>query len=373
MVLKRIFFLTNVDDLETFELNHSELVAVDSCGRTTDYKIDFLTQEREEMRRLTTATKISDNVYLGNSADAFNSVIEYVTTDNRVASKGFDICIETKDMAEITSAATLKDAETFLNGGGAIDGRGKWFARSLTRPLSLEFPSSTPPLMARHDPEAIVTFCEWMYHITHSQTDSEDTVMCDDSNPSTSERTILIHCQDGYTESTFLALAYLMFVNGIPAHEAWVKLHTTLQRSFFAFESDLQALKYLQPFLLQRSPAPPALNQNPTPEEAPAWFTNLTFDGSFPSRILPHMYLGNLQHANNPEMLRTLGITRVLSIGEEVLWDVEKEKAAGMKLRYLDNVQDNGIDPLLSSIDPCLDYLGRLSPTFPYTTAGLIA
>lgn len=71
------------------------------------------------------------------------------------------------------------------------------------------------------------------------------------------------------------------------------------------------------------------------------------------------MYLGNLQHANNPEMLRALGITRVMSIGEQVIWDLEKEFAAGMHLLYLDNVQDNGIDPLLDYIDHCLEFLGE--------------
>ena len=80
------------------------------------------------------------------------------------------------------------------------------------------------------------------------------------------------------------------------------------------------------------------------------------------------MYLGNLQHANNPEMLRALGITRVLSIGEQVIWDMEAEKEAGMQIMYLDNVQDNGIDPLLEFIDPCLDFLGTpRNPLPPFT------
>ena len=59
-------------------------------------------------------------------------------------------------------------------------------------------------------------------------------------------------------------------------------------------------------------------------------------------------------------MLRVLGITRVLSIGEEVMWDREREKNAGMRLMYLDNVQDNGIDPLLNYIDACLEFLGTI-------------
>jgi len=40
------------------------------------------------------------------------------------------------------------------------------------------------------------------------------------------------------------------------------------------------------------------------------------FDGSFPSRVLPYLYLGNLNHASNPYMLHALGITHVVSVGE---------------------------------------------------------
>jgi dual specificity MAP kinase phosphatase len=356
-----------VDDLEAFEINHPELVAVDSCGRTTDHKIEFLTQEREEMRRLTTATEISHNVYLGNSADALNAVVEYENAERNIATKGFDVVIEAKDMVEIASLAVLKDAETFLNGGTMVEvplGRlGSWYSRCLTRPVSLEFPSSTPPTATRHNPDSVVSFCEWIYHIAHTQAQPEQCEMDDmtmQHNFSASPRSILIHCQDGYTESTFLALAYLIFAEGITAHEAWVKLHTDLGRSFFAFEADLNALNYLQEYLLARSPTASSFQRISSPLAVPAWFTNVAFDGSFPSRVLPHMYLGNLQHANNPEMLRTLGITRVLSIGEQVIWDMEKEKNAGMLLMHLDNVQDNGIDPLLDYIDACLEFLGTL-------------
>jgi dual specificity MAP kinase phosphatase len=328
------------------------------------------------MRRLTTATKISEGVYLGNSADTFNSIGEYVTPDGKVASKGFDVCIEAKDLAEVAPTATLKEAETFLNGsdlGEAHANRiGAWYSRSLTRPLSLEFPSSgmvkypTPPFMARHDPEAIVSFCDWIYNLTHTSAELEehrgDEAMDVDEIAPAPGRSILIHCQDGYTETTFLALAYLIFAEGITAHEAWVKLHVDFNRSFFAFDSDLQSLKHMQPYLLQRSPAASSFQRITTPSDSPSWFTHSAFDGSFPSRILPHMYLGNLQHANNPEMLRAIGVTRVLSIGELVTWDMPKERAAGMNIMYIDQVQDNGIDPLLEYIDPCLEFLGTLSP-----------
>jgi hypothetical protein len=47
-----------------------------------------------------------------------------------------------------------------------------------------------------------------------------------------------------------------------------------------------------------------------------AWFNDPRFDGSFPSRVLPFLYLGNLAHASNAYMLHALGITHVVSVGE---------------------------------------------------------
>ncbi|KAG8951298.1 tyrosine/serine/threonine protein phosphatase pps1 [Tulasnella sp. 424] len=46
------------------------------------------------------------------------------------------------------------------------------------------------------------------------------------------------------------------------------------------------------------------------------WFNDPKFDGSFPSRVLPFLYLGNLAHAGNAYMLHALGITHVVSVGE---------------------------------------------------------
>ncbi|EPT05494.1 hypothetical protein FOMPIDRAFT_96003 [Fomitopsis schrenkii] len=50
------------------------------------------------------------------------------------------------------------------------------------------------------------------------------------------------------------------------------------------------------------------------------WFNDPRFDGSFPSRVLPFLYLGNLNHATNAYMLHALGITHVVSVGECALF-----------------------------------------------------
>ena len=56
--------------------------------------------------------------------------------------------------------------------------------------------------------------------------------------------------------------------------------------------------------------------------------------GSLPSRILKHLYLGSLNHAESLIMLNKLGIEYIVSVGENVNW-IEKFK-------YNKNIKDNG-------------------------------
>jgi dual specificity MAP kinase phosphatase len=81
------------------------------------------------------------------------------------------------------------------------------------------------------------------------------------------------------------------------------------------------------------------------------WFDDPRFDGSFPSRVLPFLYLGNLcvsplrsyisllmsgqrrrNHAANAYMLHALGITHVVSVGECALIPPPTDSAPGMAI-----------------------------------------
>ena len=74
------------------------------------------------------------------------------------------------------------------------------------------------------------------------------------------------------------------------------------------------------------------------------------------------MYLGNLGHANNPDLLKALGIRRILSVGEPVAWTKNQlEKWGSKNLLYIDRVQDNGVDPLMNEFERCLDFIGKVS------------
>jgi dual specificity MAP kinase phosphatase len=166
---------------------------------------------------------------------------------------------------------------------------------------------------------------------------------------------VLLHCADGYTETSLLAVAYFMFSHGLPVHEAWVQLHRDKGRNFFAYPTDVALLLSIQERLLNESPA----RRRSVPFlESPSWIAKL--DGSLPSRILPYMYLGNLTHANNPNLLKLLGIRRILSVGEPVQWQKSDLESWGWEnLMMVDRVQDNGIDELTCEMDRCLEFVGE--------------
>lgn len=76
------------------------------------------------------------------------------------------------------------------------------------------------------------------------------------------------------------------------------------------------------------------------------------------------MYLGNLGHANNPELLRELGITRILSVGESLSWEEGLKKKLAWpseNLMMVDRVQDNGVDPLWAEFERCLQFIGKIA------------
>lgn len=234
-------------------------------------------------------------------------------------------------------------------------------------------------------------------------------------------RRILLHCGDGYTDSSILGLAYLMYARRLSLPDAYLDLQNRCNRCFFVYARDVPFLQRLEKRIAgevartrldeaavsltpttttrtssrrgssrrerereldssssssdsmttaieqsvwarslaaatglvaaaqnpgrKSSPSADshqARTSTPTPRRATpspslprssvepvapvpppvadhSWFTNTHFQGSFPSRILPFLYLGNLGHALNPAMLHALGITHVVSVGESAL------------------------------------------------------
>jgi dual specificity MAP kinase phosphatase len=336
--------------------------------------------ERTEMTTMSRASEIAPNVWLGPTPDNFRKTGPFESSEDAP----YDLFIETCELADIPGPRFLAMLDKDIENG----------------PQRMEFPCSGTlllPSFNTREVEDIINTVRWIYYLTNPEPESEELASDEDksdsdraesdtdkemlelddeqpeddqsdsdgdlamTSPSVKPRKILIHCADGYTESSLLALAYYMFAKGVPAHEAWLQLHKLQNRNFFAYQSDVAYLCHIQGPLLQESPAAQSLNISEMPD--PDWFHGI--DGSFPSRILPYLYLGNLNHANNPELLWQLGIRRVLSIGECVDWkNKNNNRFRHRDVMYIDNVQDNGIDPLSQEFERCLKFIGNFSSTF---------
>ena len=293
------------------------------------------------------ASEIANNVWLGPTPNT--ALCESGIDAEGI---GFDILIEASDLAQAPNTQTL-------NKIGEL---------SYQAPQTMDFPSSgsvVPQKWLSLDPDPLTVMCHWIYNMANPwgmpENIGDEEKDADGDSPmksdSPSPRKILIHCTDGYTESTLLGLAYFMFAEGLPVHEAWLRMHCEKKRNFFAYHCDVTMLSSLQSRLLAASPAYEH-EESEAPPEDPAWLSRI--DGSLPSRILPYLYLGNIGHANNPELLKAMGIKYVLSVGEPVNWDQSQIEAWGEdRMMFIDKVQDNGVDSLTQEFDKCLDFIAR--------------
>lgn len=343
-----------------FEELYPDIVSTNSEGQMTGRVMDFFHQERLEMCTMTRASEIDHNVWLGPTPDPAIHTILSGSDEPQ-----FDILIECSDLGRMDPLALKTIAE------GTEEGN--------SQPIYLEFPSSgsiIPPTWSHAEADGILETCKWLYHLSHGtlpapapaqEVDAEgDSPMPFSTSPSPpplkrAERKILIHCTDGYTESTLLGLSYFSYATGLSVPAAWLDLHVSKQRNFFAYPSDVALLTSIAPLLLSTSPVHAAKS----PEEIkvltanePQWIKNI--DGSLPSRVTNYMYLGNLGHANNPDLLREMGIRQILSVGETAAWkDGEMSKWGTENVMVVQGVQDNGVDPLTEEIEGCLAFIGR--------------
>lgn len=333
------------DPFGLVEQRYPDLVAVDSKGCMTGKIMDFFYWERLEMCAMSKASEISANVYMGPTPDT--------TLESSSGDQEFDVHIEAIDLAHVPDTRSLNNLRARLQDPNHP-------------PLHIEFPSSgsiMPPTWSHAQVDSLMETCKWIYGVANPQEVNKAKEEKDSEGGSIELATIarpqkiLIHCTDGYTESSLLGLAYFMYAEGLPVHDAWVQLHREKGRNFFAYPTDVALLTAIQPRILQASPR---WRGDFLSISEPQWLSRI--DGSLPSRILPYMYLGNLGHANNPELLRELGITRILSVGESISWPEDLKKKLNWSndnLLSVDRVQDNGVDPLWNEFDRCLKFIER--------------
>ncbi|TDZ22977.1 Dual specificity protein phosphatase PPS1 [Colletotrichum orbiculare MAFF 240422] len=309
-----------------FEENHKEIVAIDSKGRLTGRVLDFSSQERKAMYNMTMASEISHNVWLGPTPD--------LTFEGE---SQFDVFIECSDVGRLDPSTLRALAQSQIE--------------PAQRPY-IDFPSSgsiLPPTWSQAEADGILETCKWIFHLAHGTLPASESCAVDAEGDKMfvngqaahrsglRERRVLVHCADGYTEYTMLGIAYFSYSTGRGIADAWLQLHTAQKRNFFAYPTDVALLTCIEARLLHESPVhlDKGINEISALVKEPAWLPGL--DGSLPSRVLSHMYLGNLGHANNPDLLRALGIGQILSVG----------------------VQDNGIDPLTEEFERCLAFIDR--------------
>lgn len=327
----------------------------------------------------------------------------------------FSICIEAHDLADMPLPSTLTLARETLN--ELKDGQ------MPSEMIHFDmFATGVPNEKSEFD-----AFYARLYHLLLFMEDQAK-----------HDRKILIHCSDGYTESSLLSLTWIMYHYKLQLPEAYLYLQRI--RSFFVYAADVPTLRRIEHMLFEdhesiepqpkrkksaadaseaikrlsvrsvksnghavesenddeqnredtlidvHAPLVKADNRqllddayinsisntdidekipdniyrqsqlSPTKKEERLfpWFYSPRFEGSFPSRILPFLYLGNLNHATNPAMLKALNITHIVSVGEKA--DLDKN---AFELLFLDNLYDDGIDSIRSRLGNVLEFIGE--------------
>ncbi|BGP68978.1 tyrosine/serine/threonine protein phosphatase pps1 [Rhodotorula toruloides] len=489
------------DPFTVFERNHPALVAIDSHGFSRN-RLNFFEREREEMRVLTVASEIGPNVWLGNTQDvpqaktrarplSSDSTSTILDDGNPLS---FAICVEAHDSAPMITSEVLGEAEHSLN---VLEEQGQAFdeVHRLLGPENEVVEQKVTVLRPHVDdiihleslstPAALGNSSRAQTAFVAQLVDLALWIRSQSSPASASEgaripRRVLLHCGDGYTETSLLALAYVMLSRRCSAPEAYLWLQHECERSFFVYTVDRETVfkneRRVKEILeredeeqrlarrwvaeqravaalgsqgvlghggeegddqqtvtipgefgqlssagmgrsdsgfvdstpentQQHSAAAPVLDDKTyaaleeeaerieleleeqsgalvrremrrASPETDAWFFGPTFEGHFPSRILPYLYLGNVNHASNALMLKALGITHVVSLGESALHPPAKslngltslfrgnpstppatnslwveERLGNIAVLDMKNVADDGID----SIRPCID------------------
>jgi dual specificity MAP kinase phosphatase len=450
------------------------LVNINSQGVQTNNSrvVDLFEREAYESRAMTRATEVIEGFWVGNDTDVPGGA-----DDGAGATVPFDLCVKASECSDMPLTTALASVYRSL---GTLDrmrhqqqqqqqqqpeALSSWTMSPATQALrSLLSPGSTPqgepPSAASQlgtSPDETSAYSQ-QHAAQHHYISIECAGSCrtitgqmrnlatmtekvielvsflrklvEGKDKTGTKRKVLVHCQDGYTESSIIVLSYIMAALGLSLPEAYLYFQLEAKRSFFLYPTDRPLLHRIEARLAQDrrdramktaravnnaapTPAPASTPASPTSrwkpwgfirgspvedkdklrererereernarsveaarrllieegcggsqvaQEARIWFEDKRFDG-FPSRILPFLYLGNLEHAGNAAMLKALGITHVVSVGESLL-DVPPEhdplhgyigpntlgvaaRAGQIQVLDLTDVRDDGNDPL---------------------------
>ena len=342
-LLYNVFIIS--DTFSELERVCPHLIAIRSDG-TPHRHISLPQRELAEIEHFSRASPIAPNVWLGTSRDFVPD-----GTDNPENKPTFGLGIEVVDAGGLPPSSFLELVDTTF---AAYDAQARLGEETQIQTAHLECPITPPPgadLGALC--EGLLNLCVWVHR--HAQP----------VDPDRDARRVIFYCHDGYSESSVLALSYLMYTMGLTLDQAYMHVQLDLHRSFFVSPSDWQLLQQLaQRIPVLREAHPPAqVTVAPIDETRPQFMDDFYFDGSMPSRILPFLYLGSLQHAMNSRLHQRLGITHVVSVGENCLTDTGPHTLAAARnagivdVLELQNLSDDGIDTLRPVLDDVLRYI----------------
>ncbi|EIW69112.1 hypothetical protein TREMEDRAFT_44314 [Tremella mesenterica DSM 1558] len=448
-----------VEPFDKIQETCPHLVNLDYHGRSTPNSAltDLFAREAIESRAMTRGSEVVEGFWVGNNCDVPGGAEDGIGSQIQ-----FDLCVHTSELAEMPTSSQLTAAYRKLldldKSRRSEDSSNSWTSspatialRNLLSPSSSSLtPSSSPAISSVNDVGSKRNASpsdEGSTRQRRSKTSNHEYVSleCSDScrsphglnrnltimvdkivelvyflrkiiegrDKSGIKRKVLIHCQDGYTESSILVLSYIMSSLEICLPEAYLYLQNVANRSFFLYPTDKPLLRKIDDRLksdrrtklirlsmesqistgektnspnslarwkqwsLGLSPSP---TKNQIPNSSPnspirtnfsqmtplklshshVWFHDPRFD-CFPSRILPFLYLGNLEHAGNASLLHALGITHVVSVGESLIQCEEGfdpihgkvgntlcDEAKSGRIQVLDlcDIRDDGNDPL---------------------------
>ena len=269
---------TSADNGETFHFDPSVLTSL------AIWDGDYQVKERLETITMSSATKISKNVWIGNIWDCHimmeslkhktnNLYTELVTSDY-----GHKYCSP-------ENLVVIKDLTKFSNPNEILSHlskpRANWrlFVHCNDRanfpPLStlssllfqfsisprinsdadseeyhvIEFPPSGSVGLGNCKVEnlmSIINLCKLLFLFSSSTLKVQGVLLS------------LIYCSDGFTELSLIVLCYLIYSDNIRLDQAMLKLHLDFGRPFYIFSSDVQILRKLEPLLRKFSPLNPS-------------------------------------------------------------------------------------------------------------------
>lgn len=328
--------------------SHPELVYIDAAQNLTPHAIDMVDIEKRQISLVATPSQIAPNVWI---SSMMPPPYGHPFPDN----KPYNVYIDTQEVVEFPEKTILEEEIRKL--------------RTETGYVSIvQFPGSAEtsklPVSGRRD--SLIEMCGWIHQVStsddcrKSKEENDDAVMLPGGKLHTAAGNlrVVVNCLDGYSEISLLAVAYVMFIYGLPLHEALVYLHKDKNRDFYLQSSDVKFLHNIQLDLITKGRRTLGEAMPESLPASPSWVESL--ETCLPSRITPYMYLGNLKHANQPKLLKAMGITRILGVGEPVSWLQHEIDEWGIhNMMLVRDVGDNGLDSLYDHFERALDFIGR--------------